>query len=270
MLAGCDPGRALGLAAAALAGCTTLGPMPTTTAVSAVPSARPDAELQAGIVPGYNLSSAVAESPSGDSISQLAGVLEPDRLLGLPGLLLGARLYGPEEDTALEPMLGYRRAIGADESLSLAGIAYGTHAAAAKNGASYEATRAGAELALDLRLFSRHRWVEPHVLGSVALTALWAEGTYCTDDAGQYGKDCPEPPTAPRIETARAAGAYPSITGGIALDLIRHRDSPFHGGRLVFLLSSGAMPRIIAGDQRSPTPYAAAGLLFSLAVGASR
>ena len=33
--------------------CTTLGPMPATTGVAAVPSGRPGFELQGGFAPGY-------------------------------------------------------------------------------------------------------------------------------------------------------------------------------------------------------------------------
>ncbi|MBA3540982.1 MAG: hypothetical protein H0T79_15330, partial [Deltaproteobacteria bacterium] len=65
------------------AACTTLGPMPTTTAVSAIPSARGGAEVQAGIVPAYYLSDAAQESTSATATGQLAAVVDPAELLGL-------------------------------------------------------------------------------------------------------------------------------------------------------------------------------------------
>ncbi len=80
-------------------GCTTLGPMPATTAVSAVPAGRPDAEFQLAAVPGYYLSSSVRQAPTGAGISHLSMLVEPDKLIGVPGLIIGGRA---------EAMAGYR------------------------------------------------------------------------------------------------------------------------------------------------------------------
>ena len=130
-----------------LVGCTALGPMPATTGVSAVPAGRPGGEIQGSLTPMFRLSEATrAEDPHGQMVAQLAGLFEPDRWLGMPGLIAGVRVFGEEGDIGVEPMLGYRHRLG---RLSLAGLAFGTTMSAAENGASYEATRLGGEVALD-------------------------------------------------------------------------------------------------------------------------
>ena len=151
---------AVGASLAAIAGCTTLGPIPATTTVSAVPEQRPDVEVQLAAAPGYYLSSAVVEDPQGVAIAQLSAVFEPARLVPVPGLIIGARLIGPEGDTQLEPIVGVRRALGADRRVALAGLAYGTHGEASRDDASYAATRVGGELAVDVRVLDETRFAE--------------------------------------------------------------------------------------------------------------
>ena len=48
--------RHLLLIVVVVSGCTTLGPMPATTGVAAIPSGRPGVEAQIGVVPSYHLS----------------------------------------------------------------------------------------------------------------------------------------------------------------------------------------------------------------------
>jgi hypothetical protein len=102
--------RTLGLIVALVAsGCTTLGPMPAATAVAPVPLGRPAAEVGVALVPGYFMSSGVARVARGTAVPQLSALLEPDRWLGVPGLIAGARLVGTDQaGTFFEPLLGYR------------------------------------------------------------------------------------------------------------------------------------------------------------------
>src|SRR5580693_9452717 len=92
---------------ASTAACTTLGPMPATTAISAVPSDRPGLEVQAAVVPAFYLSDAAQSSNAGQATSQLSFLLEPDRLLGMPGLIVGLREFGASGDSLVEPYIGY-------------------------------------------------------------------------------------------------------------------------------------------------------------------
>ncbi|HEY1535987.1 MAG TPA: hypothetical protein VGF76_18335, partial [Polyangiaceae bacterium] len=223
---------------AAVAGCTTLGPMPSTTGVAMAPTGRPDVTVQGGFVPGYYLSSAVSEDAQGASLTQLGAVLEPDRLLGLPGVFVGARYAGDHSAGAsLEPVLGYRAALGADRSLGLGVVAYGTHASATQSRASFSATRGGLEAGGDLRLFPPSKILELHLNASAALTGLSASGSYCVDAAGTYGMDCADGTTA--LSDAKVSGLYPSLNAGLALDFAQHRESVFHGVRLALGAGGG-------------------------------
>ena len=250
---------------AAAVGCTTLGPMPSTTGVAMAPTGRPDVTLQGGFVPGYYLSSAVSEDAQGASLTQLGAVVEPDRLLGLPGVFVGARYAGDHSAGAsLEPVLGYRAALGAERSLGLGVVAYGTHASATQRRASLSATRGGLEAGGDLRLFPPSKILELHLNASAALTGLSASGSYCVDAAGTYG-DCIDGTTA--LSEAKVSGLYPSLNAGLSLDFAQHRESVFHGVRLALGAGGGTMPRVIAGEQRAPRLYAAGGATLSIALG---
>ncbi|HEX7452150.1 MAG TPA: hypothetical protein VF294_07695 [Polyangiaceae bacterium] len=247
-------------------GCTTLGPMASTTGVAMAPTGRPDLTLQGGFVPGYYLSSAVSKDANGTPLTQVGATLEPDRLIGVPGLFVGARYAGDHSTGAsVEPVLGYRAALGADRGLGLGLVAYGTHASASRSNASYSATRGGVEAGGDLRLFPPSRLLELHLTASAALTGLSASGSYCIDRTGTYGEDCPD--GMPALTNARVSGFYPSLNGGFALDFAEHLHSVFHGVRLAFGAGGGTMPRVIAGEQRAPRPSAAGGATLSIALG---
>ncbi|HEY5377211.1 MAG TPA: hypothetical protein VIK01_26210 [Polyangiaceae bacterium] len=69
----------------------------------------------------------------------------------------------------------------------------------------------------------------------------------------------------PALINAKVSGFYPSLNGGFALDFAEHLRSVFHGVRLAF--SAGTMPRVIAGEQRAPRPYAAGGATLGIALG---
>jgi len=251
--------------------CTALGPMPAATGVSPVPATRPDVALQAGVVPGYYLSSSVNKTQTGTGMGQIAATIEPDRWISVPGLIAGLRYAGDEQaHPSPEPMLGYRTFIEDTRQLAIGGVAYGTYASGESRGADYSAVRAGLEASADLRLTPISKWFELHLLLATSLTGLSADGTYCLDSAGQYGIDCAEPPNAPSPTTnGHAAGFYPSATGGLGLDFAQHLDTWFHGGRLTVAAAAGTMPRVVAGEQESAKTYAAGEVLLTLGFGAS-
>jgi hypothetical protein len=252
----------LALAALATAACTTLGPVPATTAISARPEVAPAGEVQIAFVPGYFLSQGTAKDPKGASIGQLALTFDPGRWL--PGLVVGFRAVGPSHDTQGEPMIGYRREV-ADGRAAVAAFVHGTHASAEHEGASYEATRIGAELATDVRLTREHRWVELHAIGAIAAQHIRAEGTYCLDADLTYGVKCGEPPE--NLTSADAKGLYPAATAGLAVHVLRRRGAVLHGIRVLAMISAGAMPRVVASEQTDATGWLAIGLGASVAFG---
>lgn len=261
--------RLLALLLASAAGaCTTLGPTPATTGLSPRPAPRTGAELMGGIMPGHYLSAAVVESPEGAGIPQAAAVIQADALTGIPGLVAGARVFGEGGDSPIEPVLGYRRAFGADQAGAIAAYVYGTRASAEEDGASYEATRAGGELMGDLRVLPASRWVEPHLFGTFNATYLAVDGTYCTGPDRRFGEDCAEPPDAPKPTTrASIDGVFAAATVGVAVELLRNRDSWFHGARAAFTGTGGMMPRVESGQETDPEAFFAFGLSLTVGVG---
>lgn len=258
--------KLLPLSLIALAGCSTLGPVPATTGISPIPAPREGAELQLGVVPGYFMSQTVVEDPRGGGLAGLSVAIDPAKLLGTPGLMVGARLIGPEEDSQLEPIVGYRRSFGGGLGASIAGFVFGAHSSGEVDGASATSTRLGSEVVTDFRLGPASRWFEAHLLAGASLQYVNAEGTYCTDPAMQYGQDCPDV-IVTQIDGS-AAGAYPAATVGLAGHLGRHRPSVFHGARVFALLTIGAMPTVVGGEQQGATGYLAIGLGLSLSLGA--
>jgi hypothetical protein len=260
---------ALPLALFALSGCTALGPMPATTAVASAPTQRPGLELQVGALPGYYLSSGVQANPKGASISQAAVLVEPDSIIHVPGLVVGGRYIGDSEKGGYpEPMAGYRTFLDDGKHFGLSAIGYATHGSGSAKGASYAATRGGAEAGIDFRATPESKWFELHLLASASLTGLSAEGVYCIDADGTYGVDCPD--QMPKTQYATARGFYPAATGGISVDFARRFNGEFHGGRLELLVGGGTMPRVTHGEQESPKSYASAGLAVSIGFGEGR
>jgi hypothetical protein len=251
-------------------GCTTLGPMPAVTGTSPRPSERPNVELQAGAVPGFYLSGAVQELPDGSPIEQAAGMIEPGDAIDLPGAAIGARyVNGQGGDGFIEPMLRYRRFVDEEKRFGAAATLHGASASGAERGASYSATRAGLELAGDVRLTPISNWFELHLVGTLGLLALFAEGSYCLDTNGKYAIDCPDPgdPQAERAD-AEVNAFFPAASGGMALDIARHLDSVFHGGRITLMAAGGAMPHVVGGEHTGSKFYGSAGLLAELSFGA--
>lgn len=257
------------LATFAMTGCTALGPMPATTAVSPVAAGRPSFEAQVGALPGYYLSSAVERDAKGAAISQAAILVEPDSIVHVPGLVVGGRYVGDSSKGGYpEPMLGYRTFVDGDKRFAVAAVGYATHASGSAKGASYEATRGGAEAAVDFRVTPESKWFEVHLLAGASMTGVKADGTYCVDTEGAYGVDCPD--KMPIYQHATAGGFYPAATGGVSFDVGRHFDGEFHGGRVEFLVGGGTMPKFLSGAQESARTFGSAGLAVSVGFGEGR
>jgi hypothetical protein len=238
--------------------------MPATTGVSALPAGRPGVEAQAGFVPAFFLSRAVQDKAGGAIASQLSALVEPDRLLGIPGLILGARVFGQDGDSPGEPYAGYRRQL--DDDIAVGGIVYGTSAHHEARLASYSATRAGAEAAIDAELWAPFSWLGVHAQGAVSATAVSAKGTYCVDDQG-IAKDCDT--TTPANNTmidGNISGVFPAATATLAFDV--HTGSSFHGARVAAMAAAGQMPLVANGMQTGSGSYYSIGLLLTLGLGA--
>jgi hypothetical protein len=98
---------------------------------------------------------------------------------------------------------------------------------------------------------------------------LFADGDYCLDQNGKYGIDCPEPgdPPGQRVH-ADIAGLFPAASGGVALDIARHLESIFHGGRITLMAGGGTLPHVVGGERTGTKFYGAAGLTALVALGA--
>ncbi|HUS29723.1 MAG TPA: hypothetical protein VMZ53_14565, partial [Kofleriaceae bacterium] len=168
--------------ASLLCACTTLGPNPATTGVSAIPAGRPSLDAQVGTVPAFYASQSAQNEAKGAAVAQAGFLLEPDRYLKLPGLVIGGRLYGQSGDTLGEPYVGYRANI--DESIAVGGGVYGSAKRSTKQLASYHGTRVGAEAGIDAELSSLTSWLTLHTQASLAATRIMTSGTYCVDPMG--------------------------------------------------------------------------------------
>lgn len=243
--------------------------MPATTGMVPLPAGKPSFELQAGVLPAYYLSSGTTESPKGTSIAQGALLIEPDSIIKVPGLVVGARYVGsPDKGGYPEPMIGYRTHLGEGRVFAVSAVGYGTYATGSSQGASYRATRGGAEGGFDVRLTPQSNWFELHLSANASLTALSASGRYCLDSQQRFGTDCPDENPAP--VAARGGGLYPAGTAAIAIDTARHFHGEFHGVRIALMAGGGTMPRLVGAEQQSPHTYAAAGLSLTLGLGEGR
>jgi hypothetical protein len=250
--------------------CTTLGPMPAITALPPVPLERPGLELQAAVVPGYYLSSSVQAEPESASVPQILGLLEPDDVLGLPGLIVGARYAGQsEEGGALEPLVGYRAFLDGDRRLSVAGAGFITYQNGEDGAASFRALRGGADVGVDVRVTPINRYVELHGNGGISLTLLDAHGNYCVGTDGRFGVDCPEEAAQRNLVSGSAGGLFPAAHAGLSLDFARHLPYAFHGVRLAIDAAGGSMPTVVAGAQEDAKWYGAAGLSLTVGFGAT-
>jgi len=252
----------------ALGGCTTLGPMPAMTGVPVPPIDRTGVELQAAAVPGYYLSSTVTEDGKGSAVPQLLGLLEPDELIGVPGLYAGARYAGESDEGAtLEPLLGYRTTLDEGKRFSLGLGSFLAYASEETGGASFSALRGGLDAGVDANLTGISKYAELHANLGVTLTGLDADGRYCLSSDLMHGQDCPD--QSPTPIAASVSGIFPSAHAGVSLEFARHLKSAFHGLRLGLDLGFGAMPTVIAGEQRGMRLYTSGGLSLTGGVGAS-
>ena len=237
------------------------------TGVPVSPIGRSGVELQAGVVPGYYLSSTVREDQKGSAMTQALGLLEPDKLIGVPGLFAGARYAGgSDEGAALEPLLGYRTWLDDDQRFSVLMASFLAYASEEVNGASFSALRGGLDAGLDVRVTPVNNYAELHANLGVTMTGLDADGRYCLDTEQMFGTDCADPsqPIA-----AAASGIFPSGHLGLSLDFARHLRSAFHGIRLGLDGAFGTMPTVIAGEQRGMKLYGSGGLSLTVGLGAS-
>ncbi|CAN5519901.1 hypothetical protein BH11MYX1_BH11MYX1_16280 [soil metagenome] len=248
----------------ALSACTTLGPMPATTGVSAVPMQRAGVETQVGVVPGFYLSRSAQDQAGGAPITQLAAVLEPDHLIDFPGLIVGGRVFGQSGDAPIEPYVGYRKKAG---DLSFAGVLFGAGTRSSDRLASYHATRLGLELAANAPLWSPSGWLDIDAQGAFEATRIAASGSYCVDAMGD-AQDCSteRPQDNTRIN-AHVDGYFPAGTLTIGFNFDRNGHGLFHGVRVALLGSAGEMPLLRDGLERSTAFYINAGLTLSLAFG---
>jgi hypothetical protein len=269
VLSGCS--FALSPLALLCAACTTLGPMPAITALPPVPLERPGLELQAAAVPGYYLSSSVQAEPKSASLPQVLGLLEPDDVLGLPGLIVGARYAGSaDEGAALEPLVGYRTFVDAARRFSLAGVGFITYQNGEDGAASFHALRGGADLGTDVRITPTSKYIELHANAGASLTLLDARGNYCVGADGRFGIDCPADAQQRQLVAASAGGLFPAAHAGLSLDFARHMRAAFHGVRLALDVAGGSMPTVVSGEQDDAKWYGAAGLSLTLGFGASQ
>lgn len=254
--------KSFALACLVLVGCTTLGPMPATTGVSAVPHGRPGGEVGLAITPVFRLSSAASgKDRSGQSIPQISALMDPDRW-AVPGLIFGGRAFGEAGDTGVEPYIGARRAFG-DAAFALVG--YGTKMKGSEKLASYKATRVGGELIADALLARFGSWGQLHAGGSINATYIDATGTYCADANGN-GIDCNDEGTSPTID-GELAGLYSAGNLTLALDILRRPRGTIHVIRLGGVFSIGHMPRVVDGRQQRGDAYITGGLGLTFGFG---
>lgn len=245
-----------------LAACTTLGPMPATTGISAVPAARPSVEAQIGSVPGYYFSSTALNQAYGDVIPQLSALIEPDRWLRLPGLIVGVRHFGEQHDAQFQPLIGYRTDV---HGVGIAAVGYAATKRSNSEGANYHGFQAGAELAADVALLDKP-WIGLHLAAAAAVTRVVASGSFCV----VYGLliDCDSDRFKHTMIYSQVSGFFPAATLTFAVDLAPGVLGPFRGARLAPMVAVGAMPLSKAGIQQTAQSYVSIGATLTLGFGA--
>jgi hypothetical protein len=238
--------------------------MPATTGVSAVPIGHPGADIQGGAVPVFFMSKAAQGAAHGDIVPQLGALLEPDRWLKLPGLVLGARMFGKSGDTLGEPYVGYRTRLG--DRVSIGGGAYGTAKRSTAKLATYHATRIGAEAQVDANLWQVTSWLSFHAQGAASATRIMASGTYCVDVVGA-AKDCSvDQPSSNEMISGKQTGIYPAATGTLSM-ASTHGNGFIRGASVSLLGSAGVMPLVKDGMKVGSGVYEGVGILLTLGLG---
>jgi hypothetical protein len=255
----------LGALLASVSACTTLGPMPATTGLSATPIGRPGMQIQAGAVPGYYASKSVQNKAEAEPIKQLSALADLDHWLGVPGLIFGVRVFGESGDAPGEAFVGYRKKLG---TVSISGVAFGSTKRSEKQLASYHGTRLGAEGAVEAEL-AHNSWLGVHAQAAVTATYSSLSGTYCVNSTG-IAVDCsPDEPQSNTTVTGDDKGVYPAATGQLAVDLGPHH-GVFDNARLALLGTAGTMPLIVDGAKRETAAYLMLGATLSVAFGFER
>lgn len=258
---------AASIASIAAAACTTLGPVPTSTTVSPIAHGRPGVDLQAGAMPGFYVSSTTRESDHGDAFAAISALLEPDRMLGLKGLIVGGTMIGGDGGSRgmFQPYVGWRGYVDAARTASVAAVAFGSSASDGNRDgrAHVDVQRVGAEVTGDYDVTQGSRVVGFHVLGGASVQRLDASGDYCVDSRGD-GTDCgdTDPLTHAEVDALITSGR-----GGLALDFARDRDSWFHGGRVEFSYVVGSKPRVVFGQEQGSQIYSSGSLTLTLGFG---
>ncbi|HMR06044.1 MAG TPA: hypothetical protein PKA88_09705 [Polyangiaceae bacterium] len=251
-------------------GCTVLGPMPIVTGSTGGIERRMGAEVQVAATPGFYLSKSTSEDPEGAPARQLAGWLDVGELVSAEGLALGGRYVGGGDGGGYgEPMVRYRHGLDQDDRFTLHAAGFGTLASGTHRGASYDATRVGAELAINGRISPESNWLELHGFIGAAVLGLNATGTYCVAQGTGIGVDCNEDGTD-SVVSGEVSGAFPGIFAGAGLDLARHLDIPFHGARLEGMVAAGTMPEIRNGERTDTKTWTTIGLALTVRAGASQ
>jgi hypothetical protein len=238
--------------------------MPATTAVSPIPANRPGLDAQVGTVPAFYASQSAQNEAKGAAVGQAALIVEPDRWIGVKGLVVGGRIFGPSGDTYGEPYVGYRTKVG--ERISIGGGAYGSAKRSTKQLASYHATRMGAEASVDANVVQPLSWLGIHAAGSVGVTRILTSGTYCVDAQG-LALDCDlDRPAANTMITGKQTGVYPTATATLMLASL-HDSGVFRAAELALIASVGAMPLIQNGAKTGTGIYDGLGLTLTVGIG---
>ncbi len=250
-------------------GCTTLGPMPMMTGSTGNIERRMGVEAQAAVTPGFYLSETTQEESDGSPVPQFAGWLDLGELVSAEGLAVGGRYVGGGDGSGYgEPMLRYRHGLDPKDRFTLQAAGFGTVASEAHRGASYEATRLGAELAVNGRVTPESHWLELHGFIGASVLGLNATGSYCAAPATGIGLDCDEDGTD-SVVNGEISGAFPALFFGAGLDLARHLDIPLHGARLEGMVAAGLMPEVRNGQRTDTRTFTTIGLALTVRGGAS-
>ncbi len=243
--------------------------MPVMTGSTGNVERRMGVEAQVAATPGFYLSKTTSDEPKGAPSQQLAGWLDAGELIGAEGLAAGGRYVGGGYGGGYgEPMLRYRHGLDSSDRFALQAAGFGTVASGSHRGASYDATRLGAEVAVNGRVTPESHWLELHGFIGASVLGLDAEGTYCVAPATGVGVDCNEDGTGNKVK-GELSGAFPALFFGGGLDLARHLDIPLHGARIEGMAAVGLMPEVRNGERTDTKIYTTIGLALTVRAGAS-
>lgn len=251
-----------------LTACTSLGPMPATTGVSAIPLGRPGVEGAIGVVPGFMASQAAQDKAGSVAINNASFLLDVDRWLPAKGLLIGGRIFGKDGDTPFEPTIGYRRRL--IDAVAIGVVGFGSTKRRDTQAATYHGVRLGGEAMADVKLYSPNEYVQLHAQGAVSVTHILASGVYCIDPATGAGEDCKQDTTQNTVISGKFVGVYPAATATLSVDVGGKREGVFNSIRLSLLGSAGQMPLVMFGAEHDTGMYYQLGASISVGVGLGR